>query len=98
MKEARIAGADFYGVYDMTWGEAGELIEAYTEREKRRTQVRSLIAYCQAGVLAREILGGDVGPVYDEMPGWTDGEKARIRVDLLQAKMDAAVARDANKS
>ena len=81
----------------MTWGEAGELIEAYTERERRRTQARSLIAYCQAGVIAREVLGGDVGPVWEEMPGWTDEEKTEMKLKLLQAKMDAAVQRDAKK-
>lgn len=81
----------------MTWGEAGELIEACTEREKRRTQALSLVAYCQAGVLAREILGGDVGPVWEEMPGWSDEEKTEMKLKLLQAKMDAAVQRDAKR-
>lgn len=81
----------------MTWGEAAELIDVYTAKEQRKTQAAALIAYCQAGVIAREILGGDVGPVWEEMPGWSDEEKTEMKLKLLQAKMDAAVKRDAKK-
>ena len=62
-------------IYNSTWGEVIDAVEAYRERKRREYQNLSVIAKGQALMTALYVSGeGKETEVYDFFPFWTQAE------------------------
>jgi hypothetical protein len=76
----------------MTWGEAVTAIQARRERERRRAQALSLIAWEQAALTARAVVSGSLPEVYECFPFWTQEECIQLRVEKYRAMLEGMAA------
>lgn len=61
--EGRIAGIDFWEIYNWTVSEINDFIDVYRERMKREGQRRAMDYYEHAMLIARLFGGKDSGPI-----------------------------------
>ena len=83
IREGRIHGLDFFGVYDMTWGEVEEFVSVCEERERRRGQEKAFLVYKQAELIIKCLNGTEVR-VEEEFPYWTEEELVKIRLERVK--------------
>lgn len=76
----------------LTWGEAVLFLRARREGERRRQQCAALIAWEQAGLIARAVLEGSLGEVYECFPFWTEEEVRALRVEKCRALLERMAA------
>ena len=86
--EALIAGVGFFDVYDHTFGELIQIVDAKNERNRRNNQDLSIIAMKQAYLTALYATGkGFDLKIYDIFPYWTKEEKREMLVAEWKNKM-----------
>ena len=83
IREGRIYGLDYFGIYDMTWGEVEEYVSLCDERNRRRGKERAFLAYKQAELIVKCLNGTQVR-VEEEFPYWTDKEIAEIKLERIK--------------
>lgn len=76
----------------MTCGEVVETILSRREGERRAAQRQSIIAYGEAGLFARALLGGKLPEVYEVFPFWEEEEVNRMKLEKYRRIMEAYAA------
>lgn len=90
IREGRIAGIDFWDIYDWTWGETIEYIKVIQERFRRQNQDLSIISYVAANYILGQIGGQSENLTIEEMyPYWTQEEQDEIRYNRLYASLNS---------
>lgn len=88
INEALIAGVGFFDVYDYTFGELIQIVNAKNERDRRNNQTSALIAKRQAELVTMYVAGkGSDLKLYDIFPFWTNEEKQTMLVEEIKNKM-----------
>lgn len=88
IKEALISNVSFFDIYEHTFGELIEIVEAFREGQRRQNQKFSIIAMRQAELTAAYVAGkGKDLEIYDVFPFWNEEEKKEILVQKWKAKM-----------
>lgn len=60
-------------------------IEFHREKERRKLQDQSIIAYYQAMLIAGSVINGECGEVFEHFPYWTEDEILDIRANQAMA-------------
>ena len=89
IREGRIAGIDFWGIYDWTWGEISDFIFIQHEKERRRLKEQANLSYINASIIARMISGDGkrIDPVKEYSHLYTDEELKEIKIARLKSKL-----------
>jgi hypothetical protein len=87
IREGRISGIDFFDIYDWTWGEVEDYVDVQYEKERRKRQDDSLIAYIQAQLTIRMMTEKEPIILEEEFPYWTEEEQTELRIDRLKKKL-----------
>lgn len=88
VKEGRISGIDFFGIYDWTWGEINEYIQVIDERERRRNKNASIIAFSQINMLSEALSKDGSGKmIFELFPFWTDEEQKNAMVERYKQSL-----------
>lgn len=85
IREGRIAGIDFFDIYNWTWGEVQEFVLCRNERMKDLYKNLSIIAARHAHVVCRIITEGGKVNVIEDFPYWSEEEKTEARLAMLKA-------------
>lgn len=85
IREGRIAGIDFFDIYNWTWGEIAEYVEIVSERERRRNKALSLISFYGNNVLCKLFGSKDTISVMEEYPFWTDEEQTEAKLEYYRS-------------
>ncbi|MCQ2441710.1 MAG: hypothetical protein MJ077_01075 [Oscillospiraceae bacterium] len=97
MKEGCIAGLDFWRMEDMTCGEIVDTVLARREARRRQAQDQSVIAYQQAGLIARAVLEGKLPELYESFPFWTEEEVREMKLEHWRSVMERYAAQKVNR-
>ncbi|MCD7770135.1 MAG: hypothetical protein LUH36_08500 [Oscillospiraceae bacterium] len=94
-----MAGVAPIDVWDWTWGELAEAIQAYHERLRRERQGLAVIAYQQAGLTARHFggKGTKLPAVWEAFPFWSEEETRAMQLEKYRAIMRRHKARDGRR-
>lgn len=89
--EGRVAGIDFWDIYNWTWGEIRDFVLVYNERERRKNQERSIIAFIHARLAAQMIFSDSKENLYvqNEFPFWTEDEQREMRIARLRQTIES---------
>lgn len=88
-----MAGVDFFGVYDFTFGELLEQIKVQNEIKRRKNKDASVIAHGQAFLICNLISEGGSHQVYEAFPYWTEEEIQQMELEMLKNRMKKIVAK-----
>lgn len=86
VREGRIAGIDFFDIYDWTWGEIAEYVEITAERERRNNKALSLISFYGNNVLCKLFGSKEQISVMEEYPFWTEEEITEAKLEFYRSK------------
>lgn len=92
--EALVAGVEYFAVFEHTFGELIEIVNAYNERTRRQNKTLSVIAMNHARLLTTYVAGkgGDL-EVQDVFPFWTADEKKELMLQKYMNIMREQVAK-----
>lgn len=76
----------------MTCGEVTETVLARREARRRKNQERSVIAYQQAGLIARGMVEGKLPEIYEVFPFWNEEEIREMKLEHWRAVMERYAA------
>lgn len=94
IKEALIAGVSFFDVYDYTFGELVEIVNADFERTRRQNKDQALFVMREAELVSLYLAGeGKDLRIYDIFPFWTAEEKKEMLLNEYKNKMIAIAAK-----
>lgn len=80
----------------MTCGEAVETILARQEGHRRRMQDEAVVAYQQAGLIARAVVEGKMPEIYEVFPFWTEEEVRQMKLEHWKRVMERYAAQPVN--
>lgn len=82
---------------DMTCGEIVDTVLARREARRRQAQDQSVIAYQQAGLIARAVLEGKLPELYESFPFWTEEEVREMKLEHWRSVMERYAAQKVNR-
>ena len=81
-----MAGIDFFGILDWTWGEVQEYVKCYYDRERRHNQHLAYIATRHAALVCRILAkGGSIDTVKEFPLFWTQEERRDAFINRLKS-------------
>ena len=79
---------NYFDVWEYTWGELLEIVNALAEKERTHYKHLSSIAYTQAMLTAQFVWGGNKNTSVEEcFPYWSDEEKAEMQLEKYKRIM-----------
>ena len=65
-----------------------ETILSHREGERRAAQRQAIVAYQQAGLIARALTGGKLPEIYEAFPFWEEEEIKEMKVEKYRSIME----------
>jgi hypothetical protein len=97
LQEGSMAGLSLWDMEDMTWGEIVQVISAQRERLRRESQNQAVIAYRQAGLIAKAVLEGKLPELWEAFPFWNEKEVKEMRLEKYRHIMEKYAERRRGK-
>lgn len=94
ISEALVAGITYFEIFEYTFGELIEIVNAHNEKIRRQNKTLSVIAMNHARLLTAYVAGkgGDL-EVQDVFPFWTADEKKELMLQKYMNIMREQVAK-----
>lgn len=97
VREGCVAGLRLWEMEEMTCGEIVETILAWREARRREAQDLAVIAFQQAGLIARAVMEGKLPEIYEAFPFWNEEEVREMKVAHWRAVMERHAAQKVKK-